>query len=128
MLVPDFQHDHLALIGRQLHQATLGGALLRRFAVATLEPAARFQFPRQPPPHPAPIIERAVAEAAQAIVRRLFRRLGLPQQRHERLLQHIFGFAVAQAQGPPVQDELGRLLLILALAPMTLLIDHKFTR
>ena len=48
----------------------------------------------------------------------LGRRLAPLQQRHERLLQNVLCFAVAQPQRPAIKNQLGGFRLVKALAPI----------
>ena len=116
--MPDFQNDGFALFDRQFGQTAHGRAFLRRFARRTLEPAARFQFAREPAPQAAAMVQRAVAKAADAIMIGLRRRLAPLQQRHERLLQNVLRFAVAQSKRPAVENQLGGFRFVKALAPI----------
>ena len=93
--MPDFQDDDFALFDRQFGQATHGGAFLGRFTGRTFEPAVRFHFAREPAPQAAAVVQRTIAEAADAIMIGLRWRLAALQQRHERLLQNVLRFDVA---------------------------------
>ncbi len=116
--MPDFQNDGFALFDRQFGQTAHGRAFLRRFARRRLEPAARFQFAREPAPQAAAMVQRAVAKASDAIMIGLRRRLAPLQQRHERLLQNVLRFAVAQPQRPAVENQLRGFRFVKALAPI----------
>ena len=118
VFVPDFQNDDFALFDRQLGQTTHGGAFLWRFTGGMLEPTVRFKFAREPPPQSTAIVQRAVAKAADAIMIGLRRRLAPLQQRHERLLQNVLRFAVAQSKRPAVENQLGGFRFVKALAPI----------
>ena len=118
--MPDFQNDGFALFDRQFGQTTHGRAFLRRFPWRTLEPAARFQFAREPAPQTAVIVQRAVAKAADTITIGLRGRLAPLQQRHERLLQNILRFAVAQPQRPAVENQLRGFRFVKGFAPICL--------
>src|SRR5438876_140700 len=50
VFMPDFQDDHFALFHRQAGQATHRDQFARASLRQTVEPPARFQFARQPPP------------------------------------------------------------------------------
>src|SRR5439155_4974244 len=90
------------------------------FPWRTLEPAARFQFAREPAPQTAVIVQRAVAKAADTITIGLRRRLAPLQQRHERLLQNILRFAVAEPQRPAVENQLRGFRFVKGFAPICL--------
>src|SRR5438552_15209768 len=62
--MPDFQNNDFALFPGQFAQAAHGGPFMRRLVRRPLEPMARLQLPRQPSPQTAPVVERAIAEAA----------------------------------------------------------------
>ena len=92
--MPYLKDDYLTLFPGQALQTMHSGLFIFSFHRQTLEPAFRFQFPRQPTPKGAPIVERAIAERAEAIMLRLGRRLGALHEDHERFLEDIFGFRV----------------------------------
>ena len=84
--MPEFQHDDFTLFDRQFGKTAHGHAFLRCFARRAFEPTARFQFPSEPAPQAAAIVQRAVAKAANAIMSGLQRRLASLQQRDEGFL------------------------------------------
>ncbi len=117
--MPNFQDDDLALGRRQLGQAAHGlgfGLVLIRTA---LEPADRLPFPGQAAPEAAMMVERAVAEGAQAVMIGVIGLVRQLQQRQKCFLHNIFGFSVAQAQGASVKDQPGRFGFVKRLAPAT---------
>ena len=126
--MPDFQHDHFPLFRRQFRQATHRHPFLRRFFIRALEPTARLQLAREPPPHPAPVIERPIAKASDTIMLRLLRQFLALKQRYERFVQHVFRFGVAQAQRAAIEDQLSGFRLVQPFAPMNNeLLAHTFT-
>ena len=128
VLMPDLQHDDFTLFARQLRQTTHGRPFLRRLALGSFEPSMRFQFPRHATPKTAAVIQRPVPKTAQTVMKWFFRRLRLLHQRHERLLQDIFGLAVAQAQRPAVKEDLGGAGLVETLTPMVRFCRHTCTQ
>src|SRR5438105_37537 len=74
------------------------------------------------------IIHRAIAKAPQAVMLGLLRRFRTAHEREKRLLQDVLGFAMAQAQRPSVQDQIGRFGLVQSFAPPALsLAIHEST-
>lgn len=122
--MPDFQHDHLPLIGGQGRQAAHRCPFLRGFLRRPLKPAVGFQLAGQPPPQPPPVIQGPVPEGPEAIVLRLFRRLGLLHQRHKRFLKHILRLPVAQSQRPAVQHQARGFRLVQPFAPCVFRFVH----
>ena len=120
--MPNLQNDDLALFLRQFGQKPHGGAFLRGFARRFLEPAARLEFARDPPPQAAPVIQGAIAKSAGTIVGRLFRGGFELHQGNEGVLDDVLGLAMAQAKRPSVQDKLRGVSFVKLLAPMNLLL------
>src|ERR1700722_8916631 len=117
--MPNLQDDHLALRGGQLGQPAHGLGFGLVVVRAALEPADRLPFAGQPAPEAAMMVERAVAEGAQAVMLGVVGRLRQLQQRQKRLLQNVFRFAVVQAQGATVKDQPRRFGFVKRLAPAT---------
>src|SRR5436190_5101226 len=117
-LLPDLQNNHLALFRRQRRHATHRRRFHGRFLRPAIKPCFRFQFTRQPPPQAATVIQRAVPERANTIVNRLLRLRFQAHQCHKRVLQHVFSFAMAQAQSAPIQQQLRCLRFIQPFAPV----------
>src|SRR5581483_8417354 len=81
------------------------------------KPRGGLQFAGQPAPHAAAIIDGAIAKGAQTITLRLLRGILETEQRHERLLQDIFGLAVAEAKSASVEDQRRRFGFVKRLPP-----------
>ena len=105
VLVPDFEHDDLALFAGQGGERTHGGGFGGFPGGGELEPTSGFQFAGEAPPDAAAIVQGAVAVAAEAIVFGFLGDAGGAQERHERLLEDIFGFIMGEAEGAAVQEE-----------------------
>ncbi len=118
VFVPNLQNDDFALIGRQSGQATHGRALGGRLAFRPFKPPCGFGLASQTPPETSAVIERAVPEAAHAIMFRLFRPTATLHQGQERLLHDVLRFPVAKPQSPAIEDQLGRLGFIKPFAPL----------
>src|SRR5437867_7426233 len=71
VIVPDFQHDHLALFLRQHRQAAPGLVLLGVLVGCRVKPRAGLEFTGQAPPKRPPMVQRPVAEGSHAVMFRL---------------------------------------------------------
>jgi hypothetical protein len=70
------------------------------------------------------MVEGAVAEGAKAVMLGVVRSVWQSQQGQKGLLQNVFGFAVAQAEGAAIKDQAGRFGLVKGLAPQA--VDVRF--
>ena len=82
-----------------------------------LEPAQGLPFTGQAPPKAAMMVQRTIAEGAQAVMLRVVGPGRQLQKSQKRLLENIFGFSVAQTQGAPIKYQPGRLVFVKRLAP-----------
>ncbi len=117
VIVPDLQDNGLALFTGQASQALHRLEFARTFGGTGLEPTPGLPLAGQPPPQAAPMVQDAVAKAAYAVMLRQGRGLRTPHERKKRLLQDVFGLAMAEPQRPPVKDQFGRFGVIEGLAP-----------
>ena len=95
VLVPDFQHDSLPLLGGEVLQSPHSFRFRRTLPAGRLKPPLRFPFARQPAPETSAVVQRAVAKSPDTVVVWLARRLGALHQGDKGLLQNVFGFGMA---------------------------------
>ena len=127
--MPNLQNNDLALLLRELSQGTHGGPFGLGFCRGLFKPAVRFQFASQAAPQTPSIVQGTVAEAAQAIMLRLFGRRFKLHERHKRLLNNVFSFSMAQPEGAAIEDELSGFCLIQLFAPSGLFFAiHRFNQ
>ena len=115
--LPDLQDNDLALRHGQFRQTPHCCAFGGQFLGGPLEPSLRFQFPRQPPPEAPAIVQRAIAKAADAIVRRVLGLAWVLPQRKEGLLHHILGFRVGETERATIKNQLGRFRVVQPFVP-----------
>ena len=86
-----------------------GGAFSGRFVGIAFEPAHRFDFAGEAAPEGTFVIESAVADGAEGVIFGSFGWFGQFQKCDKGFLKNIFRFAVGEAKGAAVQEELGGL-------------------
>ncbi len=115
--MPELQHDHFALVLRQLGETAHGLSFHGGFARQTLEPATGLEFATEPGPQAAAVVQRPVSEGPHAVVQRLVRWCVQRKQRDKCLLHNILGLAMRQSKRTAIEDQFGRFLFIQDLAP-----------
>jgi hypothetical protein len=115
--MPELEHDDFALGHGQVCQTPHRRAFGGRFLGRPLEPPLCFQFPRQPPPEPPPIVQCAIAKGADAIMHRVLRFACLLPQREKGLLHHIFGFRMRKPERATIKNQFGRFIVVQPFAP-----------
>ncbi len=111
-LVPDLEDDDFPLLRRQVFQAAQGGLFCRRRVRLVFEPPPGLKLPRQATQEGAAMIESTVSDGPDQIVLRLGRPLGDAEQSRKDLVKNVLGFRRAETEGPAVEQQLGRVLLI----------------
>jgi hypothetical protein len=122
MLVPDFKDDHFALFSGESGERAHGGGFGGLPGRGRFEPASGFEFTGQAPPDTAAIVQGAVAKAAEAIVFGLIGWTRGTEECHESFVEDIFGFVVAEAESPAVEDEQSGLGVIKLLTPAMVIV------
>lgn len=93
--MPDFQDDHLPLLGWESLQSPHRFRFRHALAFGRLKPPLRFPFACQPAPEASAIVQRTVAKSPDAVMFRLSWRLRALHQGDKSLLQNVFGFGMA---------------------------------
>ncbi len=123
VVVPNLEHDDLALIGRKLLQTRHSGGFSGLLAGSWFEPRMGLPFPHPPPPEASPVVEGAIPDRPDEVVRRLGRQFLQRKQGDEDLLDDVLRLGVIETEGASVKNQLGSLGLVQGFAPFGSILD-----
>lgn len=121
-VMPDLEHDDLALVVGEAMECVDGGAFDRGFAGVGFEPAGGFEFAGEPAPEGSAVVEGAITEAAEEIEPGFAGGYGQLQEGGEGVMEHVFGLGMAESQGASVEDDLGGAGIVEICRPLLLLV------
>ncbi len=126
--MPELEHDHLALVTREMAQCGHGGTLDRALARVALEPANGLELPRDAAPKAAAMVQRVVPERSDKVEFRLAGRRLQVKQRAKSVVKDVLGLGVTEAEGSSVHDDFGGAGIVELRRPVRFVVNVGFHR
>lgn len=123
VVMPDLEHDDLALVWGKFLQTRHGSGFSGLFPGSGFEPGMGLPFAKASPPEASPVVKGAIPDRPDEVVRRFGRQFLQSKQGDEDLLDDVLRLRVIKPEGASVENQLGSLGLVQGFAAFGSILD-----